>query len=55
MLIWLIVIKVCVLPMLFNSIPIESYMFSLLYAERDIGNKIFNSFYDWIKNMSNPY
>ena len=30
----------CVLPMLFDSIPIENYNFSLLHAEIGIGNKI---------------
>ena len=34
-----------VLPMLFDSIPIENYIFSLLHAEIGIGNKISDSFY----------
>ena len=34
--------------MLCNSIPIESYVFSLLYAEIGIGNKLIESFYRWI-------
>ena len=37
--------KGCVLPMLFDSIPIENYIFSLLHAEIGIGNKIIESFY----------
>ena len=40
--------KECVLPMLFYSIPIENYIFSLLHTEIGIGNKTINLFYDWI-------
>ena len=39
--------KGCVLPMLFDRIPIENYLFSLLHAEIGIGNKIISSFYTW--------
>ena len=34
--------------MLFDSIPIENYIFSLSHAEIGIGNKIIESFYRWI-------
>ena len=36
------------LPILFDTIPIENYIFSLLHAEIGIGNKIISSFYTWI-------
>ena len=38
----------CVLPMLFDSIPIENYIVSLAHAEKGIGNKLIILFYDWI-------
>ena len=44
--------KGCVLPMLFDSIPIENYIFSLLHAEIGIGNKIIESFYRWISKYN---
>ena len=40
--------KGCVLPMLFDTISIENYIFTLLRAEIGIGNKIISSFYTWI-------
>ena len=40
--------KGSVLPILFDTIPIENYIFSLLHAEIGIGNKIISSFYTWI-------
>ena len=40
--------------MLFDSIPIENYIFSLLHAEIDIGNKITESFYRWISKYVEP-
>ena len=40
--------------MLFESIPIEKYIFSLLHAEIGIGNKIINSFYDQITKHVEP-
>ena len=40
--------------MLFNSIPIGNYIFSLLHAEIDIGNKIIDSFYSWMTKYSEP-
>ena len=42
------------LNMLFDSIPIENYIFSLLHAEIGIGNKIINSFYRWISKYIEP-
>ena len=46
--------KGCVLPMLFDSIPIENYIFSLLHTEIGIGNKIIDSFYSWITKYIEP-
>ena len=46
--------KGCVLPMLFDTIPIENYIFSLLHAEIGIGNKIISSFYTWITTYIEP-
>ena len=40
--------------MLFDTIPIENYIFLLLHAEIGIGNKIINSFYKWIKTYIEP-
>ena len=42
------IIKRMFLPMLFVSIQIENFIHSLLHAEIGIGNKIINSFYNWI-------
>ena len=46
--------KGCVLPMLFDTIPIENYIFSLLHAEIGIGNKIISSFYTWLTTNIEP-
>ena len=46
--------KGCVLPMLFDSIPIENYIFSLLHVEIGVGNKILESFYNWITKYIEP-
>ena len=40
--------------MLFDSISIENYIFSLLHAEIGIGNKIIDSFYSWITKYIEP-
>ena len=40
--------------MLFDSIPLENYILSLLHAEIDIGNKIIDSFYRWISKYIEP-
>ena len=40
--------------MLFDSISIENYIFSLLHAEIGIGNKIIESFYRWISKYIEP-
>ena len=40
--------------MLFDSIPIENYIFSSLHAEIGIGNKIIHSFYSWITKYIEP-
>ena len=42
------------LPMLFDSIPIENYIFSLLHAEIYIGNKIIHLFYKQITTYVEP-
>ena len=47
--------KGCVLPMLFDTMPIENYIFSLLHAEIGIGNKIISSFYTWITTYIEPF
>jgi len=39
------------LPILFDSIPIENYIFSLLHAEIGIGNKIMDL---WITKYIEP-
>ena len=46
--------KECVLLMLFNSIPIENCIFSLLHPKIDICNKIFDSFFSWIIKYIEP-
>ena len=53
MLTWFLVKKECVLPMLFDSIPIENYIF-LCYMRIGIGNKTINLFYDWITKYFEP-
>ena len=40
--------------MLFDTIPIENYIFSLLHAEIGIGNKIISSFYTWLTTNIEP-
>ena len=40
--------------MLFDSIPIENYIFSLIHAEIGIGHKIIDSFYSWISKYIEP-
>ena len=40
--------------MLFDSIPIENYIFSLLHAEIYIGNKIIHLFYKQITTYVEP-
>ena len=34
--------------LLFDSVPIENYIFSLLHAEIGVGNKIVYTYFDWI-------
>ena len=46
--------KGCVLPMLFDTITIENYIFSLLHAEIGIEKKIISSFYKWITTYIEP-
>ena len=40
--------------MLFDSILIESYILSLLHMEIGVGNKIIDSFYEWITKYVEP-
>ena len=35
-------------PLLFDAIPIENYLFSLLHAEIGVGNKIVEDYFLWI-------
>ena len=44
---------VCLL-MLFDSLSIDKHSFSLLHTEICIGNKIINSFYEWITTYIEP-
>ena len=46
--------KRCILPMLFDSMPIENNIFSLLHAEIGISNYIIDSFYSWITKYIEP-
>ena len=34
-------------PLLFDAIPIENYIFSLLNSEIDVGNKIVGNYFLW--------
>ena len=40
--------------MLFDTIPIENYIFLLLNVEIGIGNKIISSLYTWITTYIEP-
>ena len=40
--------------MLFDTIPIENYIISLLHAKIGIGNKIISSLYTWITTYIEP-
>ena len=40
--------KGSVKKLLFDSVPIENYIFSLLHAEIGVGNKIVYTYFDWI-------
>ena len=40
--------KGSVKKLLFYSVPIENYIFSLLHAEIGVGNKIVYTYFDWI-------
>ena len=35
-------------PLLFDAVPIENYLFSLLHAEIAVGNKIVENYFLWI-------
>ena len=39
---------------LFDSVPIENYIFSLLHAEIGVGNKIVYIYFDWINERIEP-
>ena len=40
--------KGSVKTLLFDSVPIENYIFSLLHAEIGVGNKVLDSYFKWI-------
>ena len=40
--------------MLFDSVPIKNYIFLLLHAEIDVGNKIVCTYSDWINERIEP-
>ena len=46
--------KGSVKTLLFDSIPIENYIFSLLHAEISVGNKIVHTYFDWINERIEP-
>ena len=46
--------KGSVKKLLFNSVPIENYIFSLLHAEIGVGNKIVYTYFDWINERIEP-
>ena len=35
-------------PLLFDAVPIENYVFSLLHVEIGVGNKIVKNYFLWI-------
>ena len=35
-------------PLLFDAVPIENYIFSLLHAEIGVGNKIIDNYFSWV-------
>ena len=35
-------------PLLFDAVPIENYIFSLLHAEIGVGNKIIANYFSWV-------
>ena len=40
--------------LLFDSVPIENYICSLLYAEIGVGNKIVYIYFDWVNERMEP-
>ena len=46
--IWHPIKKCSVKTLLFDSVPIKNYIFSLLHAEIGVGNKIIYTYFDWI-------
>ena len=46
--------KGSVKKLLFDSVPIENYIFSLLHAEIGVGNKIVDTYFDWINERIEP-
>ena len=40
--------------LLFDSIPIENYIFSLLYVEIGVGNKTVSSYFELINEIIEP-
>ena len=46
--------KGSVKKLLFDSVPIDNYVFSLLHAEIGVGNKIVYTYFDWINERIEP-
>ena len=46
--------KGCGKILLFDSIPIEKYIFSLLHADISADNKIIYSYFEWINERNEP-
>ena len=46
--------KGSVKKLLFDSVLIENYIFSLLHAEIGVGNKIVITYFDWINERIEP-
>ena len=46
--------KGIVKTLLFHSVPVKNYIFSLLHAEISVGNKIMQTYFDWINERIEP-
>ena len=52
--IWHPIKKCSVKTLLFDSVPIENYIFSLLHAEICVGNKNIYTYFDWNNKRIEP-
>ena len=52
--IWHLIKKGSVKTLLFDSVSIENYIFSLFHAEMGVGNKIVYTYFDWINEIIEP-